>query len=148
MENLEFTIELNAPKEKVWETLWGKDTYSQWTEAFGSGSKAITDWKKGSKVLFLDGNGLGMVGAIAENIPNRYMSIEMLGEVKDGVEDTTSDRVKEWQGARENYTLETVNGKTRLDIQLTGISDPQFVGMMKTMWPKALDLLKKLVEPK
>ncbi len=148
MANLEFNVELNASPEVVWNILWGKDTYPLWTEPFSSGSTAQTDWKQGSKVLFLDGKGDGMIGRIAENVPAKFMSIEMIGEVVKGVEDTTSARVKEWQGALENYTLEAVNGKTTLHILLTGVNDPSFVDMMNGMWPKALNRLKELVEKK
>ena len=85
-----------------------------------------------------------MVSRIAENRPNEYMSIEHLGEVKDGVEDTSSDRVKAWAGAHENYTLKKVNGKTELSIDMD-ITE-EFKEMFSQMWPKALDNVKKLSE--
>ena len=34
MEKLNFKIEINAPKEKVWDTMLNKDTYKAWTEVF------------------------------------------------------------------------------------------------------------------
>ena len=79
MERKEFTIDINAPREKVWDVLWQDDSYRKWTSVFSEGSHAETDWKKGSKVLFLDGKGSGMIAKIAENIPNEYMSIQHLG---------------------------------------------------------------------
>src|SRR5215213_6741937 len=93
MQQKEFRISINASKEKVWETLWGDTTYPLWTSAFAEGSTVETDnWKKGSKVLFLDSNKRrGMVARVDENIPNKFMCIKLLGEVRDGVEDTTSD---------------------------------------------------------
>lgn len=96
MEKINFKTVINAAPEKIWKVLWDDATYRKWTSAFSEGSYAETDWKEGSKVLFLDGQGQGMVSRIAENRPNEYMSIEHLGEVKDGVEDTSSDRVKAW----------------------------------------------------
>ena len=36
--------------------------------------------------------------------------------MKDGVEDTTSDKVKEWSGAQENYTIKEEGGKTLLTV--------------------------------
>lgn len=144
MEKLNFKTVINATPEKIWHVLWDDDTYRKWTSAFAEGSFAQTDWKQGSKVLFLDGNGQGMVSRIAENRPNEYMSIEHLGEVKDGVEDTTSDRVKPWAGAHENYTLKKVNGKTELIIDMD-ITD-EFKDMFSQIWPKALENVKKLSE--
>lgn len=144
MDKLNFKAVINASPEKVWKVLWADDTYRKWTSAFAEGSYAETDWKKGSKVLFLDGEGRGMVSRIAENRPNEYMSIEHLGEVKEGVEDTTSEKVKDWAGAHENYTLKKVNGKTELivDMDIT----EEFKEMFSKMWPVALDNVKRLSE--
>lgn len=144
MEKINFKTVINATPEKIWKVLWDDATYRKWTSAFSEGSYAETDWKEGSKVLFLDGQGQGMVSRIAENRPNEYMSIEHLGEVKNGVEDTSSDRVKEWAGAHENYTLKKVNGKTELSIDMD-ITE-EFKEMFSQMWPKALDNVKKLSE--
>jgi uncharacterized protein YndB with AHSA1/START domain len=110
MEQLHFSVNIDAPKEKVWEALWTKGKYETWTAVFSEGSTVETDWKEGSKILFTDGKGSGMVSKIAANKPNEYMSFKHLGEIKDGVEDTTSEKVKQWQGSHENYTLKEENG--------------------------------------
>ena len=144
MEKLHYDIAINATPEKVWEVLWTDKTYREWTSAFSEGSHAKTDWKKGSKVLFLDGNGQGMVSKIAETRPNEFMSFEHLGEIRDGKEDTTSERVKEWAGAHENYTLKKVNGKTELSIDMD-IND-EFKEMFEKIWPVALNNVKRLSE--
>ena len=144
MEKLNFNITIDAAPEKVWKVLWADDTYRKWTSAFSESSYAKTDWKQGSKVLFLDESGSGMVSRIEVNRPNEYMSIEHLGEVKDGVEDTTSERVKAWAGSHENYTLKRVNGQTELliDMDIT----PEFKDMFAKIWPVALENVKKLSE--
>ncbi len=61
MEKINFSISINAPKEKVWRTLWEDETYRKWTSVFSPTSYVDTDWKEGSKVLFLDGQDSGMV---------------------------------------------------------------------------------------
>jgi uncharacterized protein YndB with AHSA1/START domain len=144
MEKLNFKTVINATPEKLWNILWGSDTYPKWTSAFAEGSNVQTDWKEGSKVLFVDGNGQGMVSRIATSRPNEYMSFEHLGEIANGVEDTTSERVKSWAGAKENYTLQKVDGKTELIIDMD-IND-EFKDMFEKMWPKALENLKNLAE--
>lgn len=144
MEKLNFNITINASPEKVWKVLWTDDTYRKWTSAFSAGSHAQSDWKQGSKIFFLDGNGHGMVSRIAESRPNEYMSFEHLGIVKDGQEDTTSDEVKGWAGAHENYTLKKQDGKTELLIEMD-IND-DFKEMFTKMWPKALENVKNLSE--
>ena len=144
MEKQEFRILIDAPREKVWNTLWNDSTYRAWTSAFTEGSYAKTDWKKGSKVLFLDGKNDGMVSTIAENKPNEYMSFMHLGIVKNGVEDTESEKIKEWAGALENYTLKNVDGKTELTVDMD--MNDEYKSYFETTWPKALDRLKELAE--
>ena len=144
MEKHEFKTSIDAPREKVWNILWGDDSYSKWTSVFAEGSRAETDWKEGSKVLFLDGKGQGMVSTIAANKPNEYMSFKHMGTVKDGVEDLDSKQTKEWAGALENYTLKTVNGKTELivDMDMTEEFKEYFINT----FPKALEKVKELAE--
>ena len=106
MKKLNFSARINAPREKVWNVLWDDATYRAWTRAFAEGSYARTDnWKEGSKVSFLGPTGDGMVSMVAQNKPSEYMSFKHLGELKEGVEDSSSDRSKGWAGAMENYTL-------------------------------------------
>src|SRR6188508_3009161 len=86
MKKANFTVKINAPKEKVWEVLWNDKTYREWTSVFSEGSYAVSDWKEGSKVQFLGPEGGGMFSKIAKLVPNEYMSFEHLGELKDGQE--------------------------------------------------------------
>ncbi len=139
MNTLKFSKEIYAPKEKVWEKLWSDAGYRQWTAAFTEGSYAESDWKQGSKVLFLSPGGDGMYSIIETKIPNDQMIFKHMGEIKNGVEDP-----KDWGGARERYFLEGNNGKTILTVELdsAGEMDEYF----KTTFPKALDLVKKISE--
>lgn len=147
MDKKQYVIEIDAPKEKVWSTLWNDATYREWTSAFTEGSWAQTDWETGSKVLFLDGKGSGMVSVIVENKPNEFMSIKHLGTVKDGVENTESEEIKQWAGAMENYTLKTVDGNTQVLVEMnfTGLS-PEMLNYFEQTWPKALNKLKEVAE--
>ncbi|WP_205510037.1 SRPBCC family protein [Longitalea arenae] len=144
MEKQEFKITIDAPREKVWKVLWTDDSYRAWTAPFSEGSHAVSDWKKGSKVLFLDGNGMGMVSKIDDAVPNEYMSFLHLGIVKDGVEDTESEEIKGWAGAHENYILKDVQGKTELQVELD--IDEQHKEMFSDTFPKALQKVKELAE--
>jgi uncharacterized protein YndB with AHSA1/START domain len=147
MEKMNFAITINAPKEKVWNALWKEESYRNWTSAFSASSYAVTDeWKQGSKVLFLDDSGSGMVSRVEENRPFEYMSFKHLGEVKNGVEDTTSAHVQVWNGAMENYTLTTTENGTLLSVELSGNLPEEFKEFFLSAWPKALDKLKELAE--
>lgn len=144
MQKQTFKVLINAPREKVWNILWNDSSYRAWTSVFGPGSHAKTDWNKGSKVLFLGDNDSGMVSVIEELIPNEFMSFKHLGEIKDGVEDTESDKVKKWAGAHENYTLRNQEGKTELQVDMD--INEEFAEMFGQLFPKALDKVKELAE--
>ena len=144
MEKLTFKIMIDAPREKVWEVLWQDDTYRDWTSVFSPGSQVETDWNEGSKILFLDGKGSGMVSRIAAKKAPEYMSFEHLGEVQDGIEDLSSERVSAWAGAKENYTLTEQKGKTEVLVETDITHD--FKDFMLKAWPKALEKLKSIAE--
>ena len=144
MEKKSFKITIDAPREKVWAILWNDETYREWTAVFSPGSRAETDWREGSKVLFLNGQGDGMVSRIAKRNDDEFMSFEHLGEVHNGTEDMDSEGVKKWAGAMENYTLTTVEGKTELTVELDMTDDHK--EYFANTWPKALQKLRSLAE--
>lgn len=149
MQKLHYSIVINAPVVKVWNTMLDDKTYRIWTEAFSPGSYYKGDWNRGSKILFLgpgeNGEG-GMVSRIKENRKHEYISIEHLGIVQNGKEDTTSEETKAWAGALENYTFKEKNGATELLVDLTGNIADEFVKMFDGMWPNALKKLKEISE--
>ncbi len=150
MHKLNFSIVIHAPKEKVWNTMLDDATYRVWTEAFAPGSHYVGDWSKGSKILFLGpdqntGKMGGMVSRIKENRRHEYISIEHLGMVQDGKEDTTSEAVQAWVGVHENYTFKEKGNKTEVLVDMDSAGG-DFEEMFKDVWPKALQKLKELSE--
>lgn len=149
MQKINFSIQINAPKEKVWDTMLEDVTYREWTTPFHEGSYYKGDWSEGSKMLFLgpdeaskkDG---GMVSRIKENRKYEYISIEHLGMVIDGVEDTTSEEVKKWTPAFENYSFKEKDGGTEVSVEID-VND-EYKEMFENMWPKALLKLKEIAE--
>ncbi len=144
MHRVTFSTTIKAPKEKIWTTMLDDATYRQWTSVFHEGSCGVTDWKQGSKALFLTPEGHGMVGRIVTHRPNEFLSIMHLGTVKNGVEDTESEEVKGWAGALENYTLQEADGASTLTIEMD-ITD-EYKKYFEETWPKALDKLKQITE--
>jgi hypothetical protein len=149
MQKLHFKTLINAPKEKVWKTMFDDKTYREWTRPFNPGSYYQGDWSKGSKILFLGpdpntGKEGGMVSRIAENKPYEFISIEHLGIIKDGVEDTTSAEATKWAPAHENYTFNEDNGVTELQVDMDSVEE--YEPMFNEMWPRALEKLKELAE--
>lgn len=145
MQKLTFSTKINAPREHVWRTMLEDATYREWTSEFQEGSYAVTDWKEGSKALFLTPAGDGMVSRIAAHRPNEFLSIEHLGMVKGGVERTDSDEVKEWAGAYENYSLSEAAGGVTLTIEMDVAGD-KYRKYFEETWPKALAKLKQVCE--
>ncbi len=150
MQKIHLTTFINAPREKVWDTMLDDATYREWTAAFNPGSYYKGSWEQGSKILFLgpnpdgtSGEG-GMVSRIAESRPHEFVSIEHLGLYANGVEDTTSDFAKKWAPAFENYTFVEKDGGTELVIDVDVAEEMK--EEMEKMWQAALPKLKEMAE--
>lgn len=143
---------IDAPREKVWHTMLDNPTYGEWTKVFNEGSRYEGSWDEGSEIKFLgpsdadtDGGDQGMFSRIAENRAPEFISIEHLGIIKNnGDIDTTSDEVKKWIPAFENYTFNEVEGGTEVVVDID--SADEYAEMFNDMWPKALEALKEIAE--
>jgi hypothetical protein len=85
-----------------------------------------------------------MVSRIKQNIPNRYISIEHLGFVKDGKEITSGPELEKWAGMLENYMFTDLGGKTLVSVDMD--SNDEFKEYLLKTWPKALKKLKSICE--
>ncbi len=151
MEKKQFTIEINAPLEKVFDIMLGlsdKSTYEQWTALFNPTSTYEGSWEKGQKIHFIGtddkGNRGGMVARIAENIPNKFVSIQHYGILDGDTEITEGPQVDLWAGGHENYRFEKMGEKTRVIVEVD-VTD-EHSEYFDSTYPKALKKLKKLVE--
>jgi hypothetical protein len=148
MQRLHFSIDINAPREKVWNTMLEDQTYREWTSAFTPGSYYEGDWSEGSKITFLgpDESGKlgGMVARVTESRPHERIAVEHYGVVQDGVEDTSSAAAKGWAGAQEAYTFRQNNGSTEVLVEVD--TADEFKDMFNDMWPRALQKLKQISE--
>lgn len=140
MRKLHFAIQINAPREKIWGVLWEDATFRDWTSVFSEGSYAVSDWKEGSAIRFLDPSNSGMSSVIEKSIPNEFMSFRHVTEIKDGKEQPP----KAWSGARENYTLKEAGGVTTLTVDLDTMEE--YETMFKEKFPEALERVKTLSE--
>ena len=141
---LQFAVAIRSPREVVWHTMLDPQTYRTWTAEFCAGSYFSGSWAQGEKIQFLIPSGDGMTAVIAENRPLEYISIRHLGEIAAGVEDTTSEKVRRWAPAYENYAFVDIPGGTevRVSVDVT----PEFEKYMLDTYPKALLRLKALCE--
>jgi len=139
-----FDATIHAPVPTVWRLMIGPESYRRWASAFAEGSCFEGSWEKGAKIKFLAPSGDGMVAEIAQNRKSEFISIRHLGYISDGVEDTTSEAVRAWAPAYENYTFIGVPEGTKLVIELD--VPGEWEQYMNEAWPKALALLKQLSE--
>ncbi len=149
MHKLHFSIYIKASREKVWNTMLEDASYREWTKPFQEGSYYKGDWSEGSKMLFLgpnpmDGQEGGMVSRIIENRLHEFLSIEHLGIIVNGIEDTESEEARKWTPAYENYTFLDKDGGTELLIEMD--TDEKLKDDFERMWPQALERLKELAE--
>lgn len=149
MKQVHYEIFIDAPVKTVWHTMLDDDTYRAWTSVFDPTSRFEGSWEEGSEIHFLgsgpDGTGGGgMASRIAAHRPYEFISIEHIGIINNGVVDTTSEEVKKWAPAFENYTFTEVDGGTELAIDMD--LDEEHEAMFGELWPKALQRLKELAE--
>lgn len=141
---LRFESTIHAPQAVVWHHVTTRESYERWTSAFIEGSTFEGAWNTGSPIRFVGPDGAGLVAEIAESRPHAFISIRQLGVVAGGVVDTTSDAVRAWAPAYENYSFHAVPEGTRMVVDQD--MAPEYEAFMAEAWPKALALLKALCE--
>lgn len=151
MKKLQFKKEINAPAQKVYETMLGlknKSTYEYWTSAFNPTSTYEGSWDKGSKILFVgeDENGKkgGMVSEIEEHQAAKFVSIRHYGFLDGDTEVTTGEQVEKWAGGHENYSYHENNGTTTVTVEMDSIDE--YLDYFNNTYPAALDKLKEISE--
>ena len=144
VKRIQFTVDIQAPRATVWRHVISPESYEHWTSAFAEGSRFEGSWDQGSRIRFLSPTGDGMVSEIAESRLHEFMSIRHLGFIVNGVEDTTSEAVKAWAPAYENYTFIATPEGTRMVVDQDVAAE--WEEHLSEAWPKALELLKALSE--
>ncbi len=148
-DTLHYEILIPKSPQFVYEMMLSDSGYRQWTAAFNETSHFKGSWEEGSKMLFLgcdaEGNLAGMVSTIKINKPNKFISIEHIGEFKDGKEIVSGPEVEQWAGSLENYTYNEDPQGTLLKIDMIG-KFGDFTDYFNDTWPKALQKLKEICE--
>ena len=144
MKKVKFTIVINAPKQKVWQILWNDDSYPKWTAVFSEGSKAVSDWKEGSKIHFMNDNDDGMYSLIDKRIENEVMNFKHIGNIKAGKELPVDETAESWSGSRENYYLSEEDGLTMLTVEIDIVE--KYLDYFNEKFPLALNIVKELSE--
>lgn len=137
---LNYTIDIPAPRARVWACMLDEATYRDWTTAFCPGSYYEGQWRTGADMRFLGPDGGGMRARIERADAPEYVSIQHLGELRQGA----PQHGPEWTDAYERYRFhELADGGTRLDVELSNVP-AEYAPMMNEMWPKALQRLRQI----
>lgn len=151
MKTKTYKININAPAGKVYNIMLGldnKETYEAWTALFNPTSTYEGSWDKGSKMMFIgsdeQGNKGGMIAEIAENMPNKFISIKHYGIIENNQEIIDGPKVEKWAGSMENYSFSEVDGLTTITVEVD--TNEEYSSYFDETWPKALDRLKELLE--
>ena len=139
MKTISFTIDINAPINKVWDALWNDDNYRKWTNNFYLGSFYESDWEVGGKTLFLGPNRDGMFATITKLEKPYEVVFNHLGEIVNGVESVKYDN-----DSFEKYQLKEIDGITRLVIYLDTLDE--YEQDMNEGFSKGIEDIKRISE--
>jgi hypothetical protein len=142
MKEMQFSIEINAPKEKVWETLWRDETFREWAGILDPGTYMLGELKEGNEIQFISAeNGYGVTSFVEKLVENEYLLLKHSADTK---ESGTLERDKEWTGGSEIYELSESDGVTTL--RATFDVPVEMEDYFAEHYPMAFDLIKKMTE--
>lgn len=144
MKEMKFQVEINATKERVWDTLWQDETFRQWASIIDPGTYMAGELKEGNEVQFISSeNGYGVTSLVEKLVPGEFLLLRHHADTQDTGK---RERKKEWTGGTESYRLAEKDGTTTL----TAVFDvpPELEKYFKDNYPKALEQVKVLAERK
>ncbi len=145
IEKLHFSININAPKTVVWETLWGKQSYTVWTQPFCDGSYYEGELAPNARIHFLMPEGSGMYSDVIFFRENELVVFKHIGDVIDFKEQPLNDETKKWTGCFEIYRLMEINANTT-EVEVEVDVTDAHIEFMKKKFPLGLEKLKELSE--
>lgn len=142
MKRQNFSIEIRAPRDKVWNVLWDDTTFRDWANIIDEGTYMIGELKEGNEVQFISSvGGYGVTSLVEKLIPNEFVLFSHSADTKDSGE---QEREKEWTGGMESYSLTEKDGDTTLTVEID--VPPEQEETFKVRQPKALERVKVLAE--
>lgn len=142
MKKLLFSIEIKAPKDTVWNTLWQDATFRDSASIIDEGTYLKGEIKEGNLVEFISSvNGYGVTSLIKKLIPNEFILFFHNADTKENGKEM---RESEWTGSTESYSLSEKDGITTLTVEQN--TPPEQVELFSDRLPKALERIKILAE--
>jgi len=142
MKEIQFSIEINASKERVWATLWEDETFRDWANIIDEGTYMKGVMKEGNEIQFISSvNGYGVTSLIEKLNPNEFVLFRHSADTK---ENGQRERKKEWTGGIESYSLTEKDGVVTLIIKIDVPVEHEEI--INIRLPKALECIKTLAE--
>lgn len=143
MKEMRFLVEIGAPKETVWYTLWQDETFREWAGIIDPGTHMVGDLKEGNEVEFISANGYGVTSLVDALVPNEFLLLRHHADTQDSGK---RERTQEWTGGKESYLLVEKDGATSLTVAFD--VPLKMEEYFKVNYPKALERVKELAEKK
>lgn len=144
MKTLTYTIEIQADKDKIWQSLWEGENYTKWTTPFSEGLYIEREsFSEGSEIRFFAPNGDAMISKIVNLQPNEYVAFEHLSMMHNG-EISSFNKDGETNQYFESYRLVDNENSVTLVAKVDTLESEE-KSMDKTFL-KALQIVKQLSE--
>lgn len=139
MKLLEFTTQISATPEKVWNVLFTQDSYGKWSSAMNSGTYFEGNWEEGSILKFLDQKNNGMYNLVEINKENQLLRMKHIGWIMDGELSPQG-----WEDSTVTYILEPNDNGTLLKAEVNSLDE--FIEFFNTKYPQNFELIKNISE--
>lgn len=144
MKEMQFSIQVQTTKEKVWNTLWQDETFRQWASIIDPQTYMVGELKEGNEVQFFSAaNGYGVTSLVEKVVEGEFLLLRHSADTQQTGKQT---REKQWTGGKESYTLTEQDGTTTLTVAFDVPAELEEY-FTKT-YPKALERVKELAESK
>lgn len=142
MKEIQFSIQINASKERVWAALWDDMTFRDWAGMIDEGTYMEGPMEEGNEIQFISSvNGYGVTSLVEKLHPQEFILFRHHADTK---ESGQQEREKEWTGGAESYALTEKNGVTALNVKIDVPLEQEET--MSSRFPKALERIKSLAE--
>lgn len=139
MQKLEFSVQINADVDRVWQVLFEQDDNGLWPAALDEGTAFEGTWAEGSIVKFLDSKNNGMYNLVEKNILHNELRMKHLGWIMDG-----KLIPQNWGDSSVSYILISNENGTLLKGEINSLDE--FVSFFEAKYPKNFTNIKELAE--
>ena len=145
MQASQFSVTIDEPLAKVWDTMLSPDTFVDWVSVSWPGLRFEGEWNDGTQVKFLTSKGGGWLVTVTSAELYGHVALEYVAIIgEDGNVDRASDAARSWIGATERFSINEKDGLTEVIVGVA--TSPELAFIFNEGFPLALQGLKRLCE--